>query len=168
MGKRFATAVASFEETLEGLDLEDAVLTPEQQQEMGRRAALLAVADQVWSGHLGPLLDGHEVQRLLGVRTRQAVSDHAKRGRILALRDSRGRVRYPAFQFGPDGRPFGGVHRILRLFREAGVGEWTVGSWFRTRQRELDGWTPAAWLMDERPSEALEAAALHSAARLGR
>lgn len=84
MTKSFATvASASFESALRdlGLDRERAG----DPMELGRRAALVVAAEMAWNEHLGPLLDAKQVERLLGVRTRQAVSDLRKRGWLLGL-----------------------------------------------------------------------------------
>jgi hypothetical protein len=134
-------------------------------RELGERAALLALAESAWRQHLGALLDAHEVQTLLHVGTRQAVSDRARRGGILALPTSAGRVYYPAFQFGPGGRPFPAVPRVLSIFARAEASPWTVASWFRTPQELLEGLTPAAWLGHGRSEERLLEAARRAAAR---
>lgn len=136
-------------------------------EELGERAALLAVAARAWSGHLGALLDTHRVQALMGVGTRQAVSDRAKRGGLLALPTADGRRLYPAFQFGPQGQPHAAVAPVLAAFAAADVSPYTLASWFKTPQDTLDGATPAAWMAHERDEERLVAAAARTAARLG-
>ncbi|MGH7818264.1 MAG: hypothetical protein ACREQ9_00675 [Candidatus Binatia bacterium] len=134
--------------------------------ELGRRAALVVAAEATWSGHLGPLLEGKEVERLLGVRTRQAVSDLRTRRRLLGLVRKDGRVVYPAFQFADRGRPFPEMKQILEVFEEADVDEWTIASWFVTPKALLRGATPAAWLRDGGDSSIAVTAARRTVARL--
>lgn len=164
MGRVFAAAAAAFEETLEGLDLPPEARRLDQ-RELGRRAALLAMADAVWGAHLGPLLDAKEVRRILGVGTRQAVSDLARRRRLLALRRRDGRVVYPAFQFGAHGRPHEALPRILAIVAPH-VDPWTIASWFRTPSKLLGGASPARWLELGRDPERVLEAARRTAARM--
>src|SRR5687767_9284830 len=91
----------------------------------------MAIDEAAWRNHLGPLLDAKQVQELMGVRTRQAVSDLRTRHRILGLTRQDGRVVYPAFQFGPGGRPFAELPEILRILSERSADLWTVASWVR-------------------------------------
>jgi hypothetical protein len=135
-------------------------------RELGERAALLAVAEMAWSRHLGALLDSHQVQALLGVGTRQAVSDRARRGGLLALPTTSGRVYFPAFQFGPGGRPHPALPKVLAVFAQAEVGPWTVASWFRTPQALLDDTAPADWMGQGKDEERLLEAARRTAAKL--
>ena len=135
-------------------------------RELGERAALLAVAEMAWSRHLGVLLDTHQVQALLGVGTRQAVSDRARRGGLLALPTSSGRVFFPAFQFGPGGQPHPALPKVLAVFAAAEVSPWTIASWFRTGQALLDGSTPADWMGQGKGEDRLLEAARRTAAKL--
>ena len=133
--------------------------------ELGERAALLVVAQSSWQRHLGTLFETSEVQALLGVGTRQAVSDRARRGGLLMLPTADGRRHYPAFQFGPAGKPYAVLPRLLAVFSEAEVSPSTVASWFRTPQALLDDATPARWMGEGRPEETLVEAARRTAAR---
>jgi hypothetical protein len=135
-------------------------------RELGERAALLAVAEMAWSRHLGALLDTHQVQALLGVGTRQAVSDRARRGGLLALPTSSGRVLFPAFQFGPGGRPHPVLPRVLEVFGEAEMEPWLVASWFRTPQALLGDSSPADWMARGKAEETLLEAARRTAEKL--
>jgi len=135
-------------------------------RELGERAALLAVAEMTWNRHLGALLDTHQVQALLGVGTRQAVSDRARRGGLLALPTSSGRVLFPAFQFGPGGRPHPVLPRVLEVFGEAEVEPWLVASWFRTPQALLGDSSPADWMARGKAEETLLEAARRTAEKL--
>lgn len=132
---------------------------------LGERAALLVVAQSSWQRHLGTLFETSDVQALLGVGTRQAVSDRARRGGLLMLATPDGRRYYPAFQFGPAGKPYAVLPQVLAAFAEAEVSPYTVASWFRTPQALLDGGTPARWMGEGRPDEPLVEAARRTAAR---
>lgn len=134
-------------------------------RELGERAALLALAETAWRRHLGSLLDTHQVQALLGVATRQAVSDRARRGGLLMLPTRAGRVLYPAFQFGPSGQPFPAVPKVLAVFEEAGRDPWAVASWLRTPQDDLQGRSPAEWMGHDLDEAPLLEAARRAAAR---
>ena len=92
------------------------------------------VADLLWQGHLGLMLDGTQAQKLLKIGTRQGVNDLVKRRRLLALPGPRGRALYPAFQFTNRGRPHAALPAILAHFERAGVHAHTIASWFKTPQ----------------------------------
>jgi hypothetical protein len=158
-----ARASAAFERALSALELPARELgDPET---LGRRAALLATAGAAWDELLGPLIAARQAQELLGVRSRQAVSDLARRGRLLALPTADGRILFPLSQFGPSGRPLPGVARVLAAFDDAAVSAWTIASWLATPQTDLDGEAPIAAL--KRGGEvAVARAAGRSAARL--
>ncbi|HVR96084.1 MAG TPA: hypothetical protein VMW27_05685 [Thermoanaerobaculia bacterium] len=163
-----AIAARAFEKTLEELERQDDAPDFGDPAALGRRAALLAAAEAVWGRHLGPLFDMDQTRSLLNVGSRQAVSDLARRGRLLALEASGGRKLYPAFQFGPDGRPYAEVARVLETFAGAVESPYTIASWFVSPQDLLDGETPAAWMRSRREPEPLLEAASHVAARLAR
>jgi hypothetical protein len=171
-----ARARASFGDTLERLGVgEDAVRADAGDpcaEDLGRRAAILVGAQRVWDHHLGPLLGASEVAELLGVGTRQAVHDRARRGGLLALHQGSRQVRFPAFQL--IDRPgsatkmvIPGLRGILSAFADAGVDPWTVASWFCTPAELLADVTPARWLAEGSDPEGALDAARRSAARLG-
>lgn len=143
----------------------EALPAAEDPVELGERAVLLVVAQSAWRRHLGTLFETSDVQALLGVGTRQAVSDRARRGGLLMLPTADGRRYYPAFQFGPSGRPYAVLPRLLALFSEADVSPYTVASWFQTPQSLLDDATPARWMGEGQPEEPLLEAARRTAAR---
>lgn len=160
MATRYAHASTAFEETLEGLDLpDDSLVDADAQSELGRRAALVAVAELEWTKRLGGLLKWSEVADLLGtVKTRQGINDLGKRRRLLALSTKTGQVVYPAFQFA-GGRPLRHLPELLSAFSAANPSPWTVASWLVTPHRLLDDATPAQWLKREHdPAPVLEAA----------
>jgi hypothetical protein len=137
--------------------------------ELGRRGALLAASNLIWRERLGRLLTRDEVEQILGVETRQAVFDLAKRGRLLALPTQSGRALYPAFQFDLErGRTYPALTMMLTLFRGAGVDPYTTASWFCEPQSLLGERTPAQWMLERRSDETLIEAARRSAAPLAR
>jgi hypothetical protein len=168
MARGTAVAAAAFQQTLERFGLtpgEEGLGDP---VDLGRRAGLLAIADRIWRRQIGPLLDGRDVQRLLRVRTRQAVSDLVKRRRLLAMPIAEGSLAYPAFQFTHGGRPDAALPRILELFAKAAVDAHTIASWFTTPQALLRRKTPAQWLKERGDPSAVIEAARRTASRLGR
>ena len=161
-----AAAAKAFEEALEELKLPDDAPDLQDPRALGRRAALLAASEALWSKVLAPLFDVEQAQAVLKVGSRQAVSDLAKRERILAVDGSGGRKLYPGFQFGPNGRPYPEVAQVIRIF--AGVVEtpYTIASWFVSPQDLLNGETPAAWMRSRNDSSQLLRAAERSAGEL--
>lgn len=166
MTTAIATAATAFRRTLDRLGLDAGEQSLGEPTQFGQRAALLAAADSLWRRHLGGLLSLQDVQAMLGVRTRQAIHDLVRRGRLLGLPTREGRTVYPCFQFGPDGRPYPEIASVLLVFHATGANHWTVASWFTTEQPELGGRTPAAWLADGQDAERLVEVARHSAAPL--
>lgn len=162
----FTTAANAFEETLDELGFRDRLSELGDLAALGRRAALLAVAGELWGQHLGPLLDADQVAGLLGVRSRQAVSDLARRSRLLALDAAAGRKLYPALQFAPNGRPWDELAPILEIFAEVAATPYTTASWLASPNPNLDGKTPLDWLRSGRESEELLQAARRAASRL--
>ena len=63
-----------------------------------RRAALLAAAGQVWENELGPLLTSTQVRELMDGVSRQRVDELLRARRLIGLRDSTGRRKFPSFQ----------------------------------------------------------------------
>jgi hypothetical protein len=163
-----AAAAKAFGEALEEAweKLPDDAPEIQNPEALGRRAALLAVSEMVWGQVLGPLYDVEQVQTILRVKTRQAVSDLAKRGRLLALDGSGGRKLYPAFQFGPNGRPYTEIAKVIEIFEGIVETPYTIASWFVSPQDLLASETPAAWLQGDKDSSQLLAAAQRSAGEL--
>src|SRR5687767_6836762 len=91
-------AAVAFADTVRSLGLVDPAALGDASS-LVHRAALLAAADWVWRDQVGPLLETSQAQTLLGVRSRRAVHDLLKRGRLIGLPTPRGRHLYPAFQF---------------------------------------------------------------------
>jgi hypothetical protein len=169
MARSFVTTAAeSFQSTLRELGLTRVSPDVADPAKLGRRAALVAAAEAVWTNHVGPLLDAKQLQDLLGVETRQAVSDLRARRRLLGLPKESGRVVYPAFQFGDSGRPFDVLPQVLEVFEGARVDPWTIASWFVTPQALLLRMTPAEWLAKSEDPDLVVRAARRSGARLAR
>lgn len=151
----FTAATEAFEKTLERLELpEERLADPAVQEQLGRRAALLATSEITWDQHLGPLYGWSDVAQVLGtVSSRQGINDLAKRQRLMALPASGGRMLYPAFQF-RGARTLPGLHELLVELAASGASPWTRASWFQSPQDELGGETPVAYLtahgLDER------------------
>ncbi|MCP3958634.1 MAG: DUF2384 domain-containing protein [bacterium] len=164
MSAALAIAAEAFERTLEELDLETDL--GDDPAALGRRAALLAAADSVWKRHLGPMFDAEKAKVVLGVSSRQAVSDLAKRGRLLAIDAAGGRKRYPAFQFGQDGRPYPELPAILEIFADVVETPHTVASWLVSPNSALGNETPIVWMRSGREPRRLRDAARRSAERL--
>jgi hypothetical protein len=163
---RARAAAKAFEEALKEFSLPEDAPELKNPEALGRRAALLAVAEASWGQVLGPLLDVEQAQILLNVKSRQAVSDLAKRGRLLALGGTGGRKLYPAFQFGPSGRPHPEVAKVLSIFDGVVETPYTIASWFVSPQDLLEGENPAAWLRSRRDPEMVFEAARRAADKL--
>jgi hypothetical protein len=165
-GTAIAEAAKSFEETLKQLQLPQDAPELRDPVALGRRAALRVMAASAWGQVLGPLFDAEQTKTVLGVTSRQAVHDLAKRKRLLVLGSSGGRKLYPAFQFGDQGRPFAEIPELLRTFENVVETPYTIASWFVSPQDLLEGRTPAAWLHERRDSALLLEAAKRSAGEL--
>ena len=63
MAQGTAEAAAAFQQTLERFGFATSKAALGDPVDLGRRAALLAVADRIWRRQIGPLLDGRDVQR---------------------------------------------------------------------------------------------------------
>lgn len=161
-------AAEAFGETLAELGLHDGDPEIGDPRALGRRAALLAVAGPLWRRHLGPILNTGQVASLLGVGTRQAVSDRVKRGRLLALPAGERGLGYPAFQFAPTGETYPGVAVVLDAFSTARLSPHTIASWFMTPQATLGDRTPAEWMVEGGDTSELLKAARRTAARAAR
>ncbi|MDQ2983986.1 MAG: hypothetical protein M3R70_08710 [Actinomycetota bacterium] len=162
-----ARAAKTFEETLGELGItgKERDVDP---SELGRRAALLAASELVWDKHLGPMYSSKQVRELMGRGTRQSVSELAKRQRLLALPQPDGRLAFPAFQFGRNGKRLAALEQVLQIFDGAVETPYTVASWFVTPEPRLGKKTPASWLRSGRATETVLEAATRYAQRLRR
>jgi hypothetical protein len=153
-----AEAVESFDQTLAELGVGEGETEVEDPAALGRRAALLAASDVLWHRHLGLLLSTKQVRELMGIGSRQAISERVKRRRLLAVPGPDGKPLFPTFQFAGR-RPLPGLGAILDAFRGAVSSPYAVASWFVTPEPLLDDKTPAAWLREAgAPDRAVQAA----------
>lgn len=132
-----------------------------------RRAGMLAAAAQVWENELGPLLSSAQVRGLLGDVSRQRVDELLRARRLVGLRDSAGRRRFPTFQF-RDGRPLEPLVAAFWTVAGNAASDWTAASWCVSADAALEGRSPAQWAHEGRDAERLARVAHHDAARLGR
>lgn len=155
-------AVVAFAETLGEL-MGDRPLAVE----TARRAALLAAAGQAWENELGPMLSSAQVRELLAGVSRQRVDELLRSHRLIGLRDSAGRRRFPAFQF-DDGQPVAPLISAFWTVAEGAISEWTAASWCVAPDDALDGQSPATWARDGGDPDRLARVARQDSARLAR
>jgi hypothetical protein len=153
-------ALMAFVETI-GEVLGDRPLTVE----TARRAALLAAAGQAWEHELGPLLSSAQVRELLGDVSRQRVDELLRAHRLIGLRESSGRRRFPSFQF-RDGRPLEPLIAAYWTVADGAVDEWTAASWCVAPDEALDGRSPARWALEGGDAARLARIASQDSARL--
>jgi hypothetical protein len=132
-----------------------------------RRAAMIAAADVAWERELGPLLSGPRVRELLGNVSRQRVDELLRAHRLIGLRDSLGRRRFPLYQFS-DGRPVQTIVEAFWTVADAGLDEWSTASWCVAADPALDGMSPVQWSKDRKDPEVLRRVARQDAARFAR
>jgi hypothetical protein len=156
-------ALLAFVETLgellgdEGISVKDA-----------RRAGMLVAAAQGWENELGPSLSSAQVRELLGDVSRQRVDELLREQRLIGLRDSSGRRRFPIFQFRDDGRPLDSLVAAYWTVTSGAASDWTAASWCVAPDDALDGRSPVQWAREGRDPERLASIAAQDAARLAR
>jgi hypothetical protein len=153
-------AAEAFERTLRELGFDEAEL---EREALGRRAALLAVSDQLWERELGPLATTSQVGELLHC-SRQAVNERIHRGTILGL-PALGGYAFPLFQFTNGGQTVHGISDVIRALSDTVETPYTIASWLVTPEPELDGRKPIERLRAGETGDAI-AAAEHYADRL--
>ncbi len=106
-------------------------------------------------------LSSAEVAELLGAASRQTAHDRVAAGTLLAIKDG-GRLRYPIWQFDPEG-PDGVVEGLPDVLAELpALTQLGRIAWFVTPKRGLNGRTPMDALRDhEIPRVIAEAQASH-------
>jgi hypothetical protein len=104
-----------------------------------------------------PTLGSREVAELSGSTASNTAAQASRwkaAGRIFAA--TVGRVdRYPAFQFGDDGRPLPIIAEVIRTFGDRSP--WALALWLVSHSGWLDGERPVD-LLTSRPADVLEAA----------
>lgn len=117
---------------------------------IGRHAGRQAAAALAWQSRVGDIMDTEQVTLLLGI-SRQALDSRKRTGSVLALPGA-GTTHYPTWQFDTNGaratvRPI--TVRIVTAFREAinDVSPFTIAAWATSPQPELNGRTPADWIL---------------------
>ncbi|MCP9490080.1 MAG: hypothetical protein MSC31_09425 [Solirubrobacteraceae bacterium MAG38_C4-C5] len=155
-------AVVAFAETVGTLLADRSLTVPS-----ARRAALLAVSEEVWEHELGPLLSSADVRELLGDLSRQRVDELLRARRLIGLRDSAGRRRFPAFQF-RDGRALEGLVSAYWVVADVAASDWTAASWLVSPDQALGGRSPVQWVRDGHDAGRLITVARQDAARLSR
>ncbi len=137
-------------------------------EQAARRAALTAAAATVWEDAVGPLLSGEEARELLAV-SRQRLSQLTKSGRLMVLEERSGDRRYPAWQFGEDGRPLVALVEAFRTLANDGeMSSWSAASWAAHQHPELDDRSPREWAAAREDPERLLLVASRDAARAAR
>jgi hypothetical protein len=131
-------AAEAFDETLHELGLDESEFEDEEQ--FGRRAALLAASELLWRRELGPMASTSQVSELLGC-SRQAVNERVHRHTILALAGPTGYV-FPLFQFTGSGQPVPGISRVIRALSDAVETPHTIAAWLVAPEPELTGDAP--------------------------
>jgi hypothetical protein len=130
-----------------------------------RRAGMIAAARVAWENELGPLLSTAQVRELLGGVSRQRVDELLRGRRLIGLRESSGRWRYPLFQF-DDGRPIDLLVAAFWVIADAAASEWTAASWCVSSDPALDDKCPREWAQANGDSERLLRIARQDARRL--
>lgn len=152
--------VVAFAETVGALLADRSLTVPS-----ARRAALLAVSEDIWEYELGPLLSSAAVRELLGDVSRQRVDELLRARRLIGLRDSTGRRRFPAFQF-RDGRALEALAAAYWMVADAVASDWTAASWLVSPDQALGGRSPVQWVRDGRDAGRLFTVAGQDSARL--
>jgi len=90
-----------------------------------------------------------KVMELLGIGSRQAVTNMIRRGTILRVRTEDGRNAFPALQFDEEaGRLVEGLRDVLTTLLPAAATPWTVLDWLVTPMAELSGRRPVDAVRD--------------------
>lgn len=162
--------VEAFVERITGAGEVFEKMDPVEAKRLGEAAANQALASARWSNLVGDRLDTTQVAELLGV-TRQALAKRQASGSLLGL-PGHGITWYPAWQFDTLAREIRPqVREIIGVFRDH-LGDFDpllLASWAATPQSEdLNGISPAQWLVTGGSIDELRRAASRAASRLAR
>ena len=119
--------------------------TPRPVRSMGSRAGWdLRQGFQLRRQVLSRTLAANEVAELLQTRSRQTAHDRAKAGTLLAIRDN-GRLRFPLFQFDPEG-PDGVAPGLADVLQALHLPALAKAAWLERPHPALEGQSPIARL----------------------
>ena len=112
---------------------------------------------------VGPFYGTATVAAVLGV-SMSTVYARTRSSTVLSCRTGSGRIVFPVWQFGPDGRVLPGLVKVLRVLGDSGVSALTLASWLRSPEIELGGRTPLACLLAGGEDELVLLVTSHAAA----
>jgi hypothetical protein len=147
---------------LDGLDYDEGV-------QLGRDAALTAIAPVLWRAQIGERWGTAQVTGFLQI-TRQAVYKKVRARGLLGI-PGRGTTWFPAWQFDPSSHQVRlVVSLLLAEFHKADdqLSPLTIASWATTEQPELLDTTPATWISAGKDPAQVVQAARQTAANLAR
>lgn len=138
---------------------EDLQLRPEEQPAVvaSRLLAQRRVRSE-WDDLIGPFYEASGLLAWMGMKSRQNITDAARRGDILAVTAGR-RHLYPTFQFSNTGETLPGLRQVLAVLRSSIGSAWTQALWLNT---------PVSSLGNRTPAQALRAGATDEVLRLAR
>ena len=117
-------------------------------EDAGREAARLVLRQHIQEEASGPLASVPEVMEIIGVTSRNAVHERAKKGQLLAVRGPGRKVRFPRSQFTPTGDVWPGIPEVVAVLESSEMDGWQLAAWLTGRgsQPELEGMSPVEWL----------------------
>lgn len=104
-----------------------------------------------------PALSSQQVAELSGSKATNVAALASRwkaAGKVFAVSEGRA-DRYPAFQFGDDGKPLPVIEKVIRAL--AGWSTWAIALWFASNSGWLGGRRPVDLLLDS-PDEVVDAA----------
>lgn len=142
--------------TFQRLGIKDSGESPES---VGRRLAMSEQAENIWEGQFGPLLTSADARTMMGDISREALAKRVRTGKVLRLKDGRGRTRYPSWQFDPaEAKAYPAMIEIIKMFRDRGADEWEIASFCTDPAPELGDEAPKTVLKTSNSSAVLTAA----------
>ena len=87
----------------------------------------------------GGSLSAEEAGKILGLSSRQAVFDRYRQQRLIGWREKQGAVRFPIWQFGPDGNVLEGLPDVLKILgHQSPDDDWAKVLFFLSPRESLD------------------------------